>query len=118
MAWWRMPAVALVVALAVLASDARGQMNPLRQLELTSGDIEMLTAAANQLYDAGQIGVEASWSNAELGNAGTARILETFEREGLPCRRVEHMIKVAKDAVPKRVVLSTCRAPDGRWLLV
>ena len=69
-------------------------------------------------YEAGQIGVEEAWSNPESGNSGTAEILETFERDGLPCRRVEHVIKIARDAVPKRVVLATCRVADGRWLLV
>jgi surface antigen len=118
MAWLRMPAVALAAMLAVLTSPAQGQMNPLRQLQLTAEDIELLTAAANHLYDAGQIGVEESWSNPQSGNAGTAEILETFEREGLPCRRVQHVVRIARDPVPKRVVLSSCRVADGRWLLV
>jgi surface antigen len=118
MAWFRVPAAAVVMMLALLASDVRAQMNPLRQLELTDTDIELLTAAANRVYDAQQIGVEEPWSNPDSGNAGTAEILETFEREGLPCRRVEHVITIAGDAVPKRLVLSTCRVADGRWLLV
>jgi surface antigen len=118
MAWLRKPAALVALTLALLASAASGQMNPLRQLELTSADIELLTAAANRLYEAGQIGVEEAWSNPASGNSGTAEILETFERDGLPCRRIEHVIKIARDAVPKRVELATCRVADGRWLLV
>ena len=80
--------------------------------------MELLGATANRLYDAGEIGASATWSNAASGNSGTARLLETFERDGLPCRRVEHVIKIRQDAVPKRLVLATCRTADGRWHLV
>jgi surface antigen len=114
----RISIVAAAMALGLLASGAQGQFNPLRELALTDTDIEMLTAAANHVYEAGEVGVAESWSNPASGNSGTAEILERFERDGLPCRRVEHVIKVAKDAVPKRVVLATCRVADGRWLLV
>ena len=62
-------------------------MNPLRQLALTTADIELLTATANRLYEAGQVGVKEAWSNPKSGNSGTVELLETFEREGLPCRR-------------------------------
>jgi surface antigen len=111
-------AVALAITLTVLAGVAGAQMNPLRQLALTEQDIELLGAAGNQVYEAGEIGGVESWSNPDSGNAGTAKLLETFERDGLPCRRIEHVVNIAQDAVPKRVVLATCRVPDGRWLLV
>lgn len=118
MARFPMFAVALAVASMLLAGAASGQMNPLRQLELTAGDIELVGATADRLYQAGEIGVAASWTNPESGNSGSVQILEIFEREGLPCRRVEHIIKIAKDPAPKRLVLASCRVPDGRWLLV
>jgi surface antigen len=117
MAWWRLLAVAPALMLAVLAGDASSQMNPLRQLELTAEDIELLSTAANHVYDGGKIGASEVWSNAASGNSGSATLLEVFERDGLPCRRVEHVIKVRKDAVPKRLELTTCRTADGRWLL-
>jgi surface antigen len=113
-----MLAATLAMMLALLATDARGQMNPLRQLALTTADIELLTATANRVYETGQIGTKEAWSNPESGNSGTVELLETFEREGLPCRRVEHVVNIARDAVPKRLVLATCRVADGRWLLV
>ena len=118
MARLRVLAATLAMLLAVLATGAQGQMNPLRQLALTSADIELLTAAANRVYEAGQIGANEVWSNPESGNSGTVELLETFEREDLPCRRVEHLVNIARDAVPKRVMLASCRVPDGRWLLV
>jgi surface antigen len=94
------------------------QLNPWRDLELSGDDIALLTAAADRLYEAGEIGALARWSNPESGNAGTVEIREIFERDGLPCRRVEHVVELAKDPVPKRLVLASCRVPDGRWLLV
>jgi hypothetical protein len=47
---------------------------------------------------------------SRTGNSGTV--------EGLPCRRVEHVVKIDRDPVPKRLILASCRVPDGRWLLV
>ena len=111
-------AAALAMIPAILASDARGQLNPLRELELTAGDLELLTTTADRLYEAGRLGAVEAWSNPESGNSGTVEILELFEREGLPCRRVEHVVKVERDPVPKRLILASCRVPDGRWLLV
>ena len=118
MARLRVLAAALAMMLAIVATAAYGQMNPLRQLALTTVDIELLTATARRLYEAGRIGAKEAWANPDSGNSGTVELLETFEREGLPCRRVEHVVNIARDAVPKRVVLASCRAPDGRWLLV
>lgn len=109
--------VTLALALTLFAGAASGQFNPLRQLQLTDQDIEMLTAAANRAYETGETGVAESWSNPESGNSGSATIIERFERDGLPCRQVEHVIKIVRDAVPKRLVLATCRK-DGRWLMV
>jgi surface antigen len=117
MAWFRVPAVALALMLVLLASDARSQMHPLRELELTAEDIELLTTAADHVYDAGEIGASEAWSNAASGNSGSATLLQVFERDGLPCRRIEHVIKIKKDATPKRLELATCRTADGRWLL-
>ena len=117
MTWWRAPALVLAVTLALLAGGASGQMNPLRELELTAEDIELLSTAANHVYDAGEIGASEAWSSAASGNSGAATLLEVFERDGRPCRRIEHVIKIRKDATPKRLVLATCRTADGRWLL-
>jgi surface antigen len=118
MSWWRMLAAALATALVVLTGGAGAQLNPLRDFELSGDDIALLTAAADRLYEAGEIGGIARWSNPHSGNAGTVEILEIFEREGLPCRRVEHVIELAEDPVPKRLMLASCRVEDGRWLLV
>jgi len=118
MARSRVLAATLAVMLALLASAARGQMNPLRELELTAGDLELLTTTADRLYESGRLGAVEAWSKPESGNSGTVEILELFEREGLPCRRVEHVVKIDRDPVPKRLILASCRVPDGRWLLV
>jgi surface antigen len=119
MAWLlRVTAAALALTLVIAAAEVRSQMNPLRELELTAQDIELLGAAADRVYDAGEIGASEAWSNPASGNSGAARLLETFERDGLPCRRIEHVVNIRRDAVPKRLVLATCRTADGRWLLV
>lgn len=55
---------ALALALMLPAAEVASQMNPLRELELTAQDMELLGATANRLYDAGEIGASATWSNA------------------------------------------------------
>ena len=92
--------------------------DPLRELELTAGDLELLTTTADRLYESGRLGAVEAWPNPESGNSRTVEILELFERGDLTCRRVAHVVKIDRDPVPKRLVLASCRVPDRRWLLV
>ncbi len=117
---WLLRAAVLLLAGSFLnlAGAAWGQANPIRMLDLTAEDLSLIETSANRLYEAGEIGALETWSNAQSGNSGSMRLLATFERDGLPCRRIEHVIKVKKDATPKRLVLATCRTGDGVWKLV
>jgi surface antigen len=115
-------AVALGAAMMSLglcaAAHAQPMMNPLRQLALSTEDFAMVGQAVDGLYDAGKIGVAQTWSNPESGNSGSVKIVDTFEYQGLPCRTVEHTVKIRRQADPKQVVLKTCRDKDGAWKLI
>jgi surface antigen len=99
-------------------AHAQPMMNPLRQLALSSEDFAMSNQAVAGLYEAGKIGVAQTWSNPKSGNSGSVRILDTFEYQGLPCRTVEHTVKIRRQADPKQIVLKTCRDKDGAWKLI
>jgi surface antigen len=99
-------------------AHAQPMMNPLRQLALTSEDFAMVGEAVTGLYDAGKIGVTQTWSNPKSGNSGSVKILDTFEYQGLPCRAIEHTVKIRRQADPKQVVMKTCRDKDGIWKLI
>jgi surface antigen len=110
-------AVMIGFALGAYA-QAQPMMNPLRQLALTSEDFAMLNETVSGMYEAGKIGVTETWSNPKSGNSGSAKILDTFKYQGLPCRTIEHTVKIRKQADPKQVVLKTCRDTDGAWKLI
>ena len=110
-------AVVTGISLAA-AAVAQPMMNPLRQLALSSEDFAMAGEAVNSLYDAKKIGVTQTWSNPKSGNSGSVKILDTFEYQGLPCRTTEHIVKIRRQADPKKVVLKTCRDTDGVWKLI
>jgi surface antigen len=100
------------------ATHAQSMMDPLGELALSNEDFAMVDHAIGGLYDAGKIGVTQTWSNPKSGNSGSVTILNTFEYQGLPCRTVEHTVKIRRDADPKQLVLKTCRVEDGAWKLI
>jgi surface antigen len=116
----RAVALGVVMIGSALGASAHAQpmMNPLRQLALTSEDFAMVGEAVTGLYDAGKIGVAQTWSNPKSGNSGSVKILDTFEYQGLPCRTIEHTLRIRRQADPKQVVLKTCRDTDGVWKLI
>jgi surface antigen len=99
-------------------AHAQPMANPLRQLALSSEDFGMINEVVSGMYEAGKIGVAQTWSNPKSGNSGSAKILDTFEYQGLPCRTIEHTVKIRKRADPMTVVLKTCRDSDGAWKLI
>jgi surface antigen len=109
---------AVMTGISLAAAHAQPMMNPLRQLALSSEDFAMAGEAVNSLYDAKKIGVTQTWSNPKSGNSGSVKILDTFEYQGLPCRTIEHIVKIRRQADPKKVVLKTCRDTDGAWKLI
>ena len=114
----RIPAAALA-AVIVTGLPAQAQFNPFTRagFELSQADIDMLEAAAQKLYldESVAVGSKESWSNPQSGNAGTVELVGAFEHQSLPCRRLQHDIKVKDVADPFRYIFDRCKTASGAW---
>jgi surface antigen len=110
---------AAVTVTALLLSPAVAQVNPFSRdgFSLSNSDIAMLEEATRPFYDdvTVPLGTARAWNNPESGNGGTAVLVERFEYKKLPCRRIQHDIKLAKLADPYHFVIDRCQVADGSW---
>jgi surface antigen len=105
-----------------IAVPVQAQLNPFTRagFELSPEDIEMLRDAAQRLYidESVAVGTVETWSNPKSGNTGSVQLIGTFEHKGLPCRRLQHDIKVKDVANPFRYIFDRCKVPSGEWKLL
>src|SRR5262249_35260515 len=113
---------AVVFAILVLLPMAVQAVNPFGRngFNLTDGDIAILTDTTRPFFDDDTIplGTVKSWTNPKSGNGGTATLVERFEQKGLPCRRIQHDIKLKKMGDPFRFIIDRCRVADGSWKML
>jgi surface antigen len=111
----------LFVALMLLAATVHA-VNPFGRsgFELTNGDVALITETTRPFFedDTVPVGTVKSWSNAKSGNGGTATLVDRFEQKGMPCRRIQHDIKLKKVADPFRFIIDRCRVADGTWKML
>lgn len=113
--------VLLLVSALLWAESATAQVNPFGDsLDLEESDVAMLQAAASTLFqdDNARIGQTETWNNPETGNSGAVSILQLFEHEGLPCKRLQHAIKQKGRADQNIYQFARCRTNDGSWKLL
>lgn len=112
--------VLMVFALAAVGAEA--QINPFKRtgFDLTEADVALLKEAAGQLYlgESAEVGEVREWSNTESGNQGSVKLVEIFTHNDLPCRRLQHDIKVAKAADDYRFIVDRCKIPSGEWKIL
>jgi surface antigen len=110
------------VVLAALVAPVQAQLNPFSRagFELSQDDIELLKAAAQKLYidESVSVGTVETWSNPKSGNTGSVQLIGTFEHKGLPCRRLQHDIKIKDVADPFRYIFDRCKVSSGEWKLL
>jgi surface antigen len=110
---------AAVTVTALLLSPAVAQVNPFSRdgFSLTNSDIAKLEEATRPFYEDVTVPLNTAraWSNPESGNKGTAVLVSRFEYKKLPCRRIQHDIKLAKLADPYHFVIDRCQVADGSW---
>jgi surface antigen len=117
---WR--SAALIFALVLSgAAPAGAQVSPFGDsLDLEAEDVELLKAAAAAFFadDGARICDTKTWSNPASGNSGSVSLLKTFEHQGLPCKRVQHVVKQKDRADQVIYQFARCRTADGTWKLL
>src|SRR5262245_13441656 len=113
-------AFAAFVVIGFLLSVAAAQgVNPFSKsgFSLTKEDIAKLEEATKPFFEDPTVplGTARAWSNPKSGNGGTASLVSRFEYKKLPCRRIQHDIKLAKVGDPFHFVIDRCQVADGSW---
>lgn len=113
----------LVAAACLIAFPTIGHAlgNPVKNTLAEFGeDMNAIKVAGAKLYESEDVpvGTIEEWANPASGGAGTVELVEIFEHEGLPCRKLLHMAKPGKSADPKRFTITRCRTADGTWKIL
>jgi surface antigen len=81
--------------------------------KMTAEDMEILRSAARNVLDYGPDNESRRWENTGTGARGVVTPLDSFEQDGMFCRRLEAFSEVA--GVSGRGVYVFCRQEDGTW---
>jgi len=109
---------AFIFAALVLPAATAHAANPFgRNFSLTKDDVAVLADTTRPLLedDTVPLGTVKSWNSPKSGNGGTVTLVDRFEYKGLPCRRIQHDIKLKKVIDPFRFIVDRCRVADGSW---
>ncbi len=114
--------LAAALVLAALGAPVQAQLNPFTRagFELSQEDIDLLVAAARKLYidESVTVGTVETWSNPKSGNTGAVQLVGTFDYKGLPCRRLQHDIKIKNVTNSFRYLFDRCKTLSGEWKLL
>lgn len=79
-------------------------------------DLELLKSALKKTLNNNKDGEVTTWKNPETGNAGAIAPANTFEKDGMTCRR----IKIINRAGEKKgkSEFNYCKVADGSWKIV
>ncbi len=111
----------LVIALIVLSFSglATAQMNPFGQSGFTidDNDLQAMSAVSAPLYadPPPPPGTQAEWSNPDSGNSGTITLVEAFEHQDLPCRKIHYTFKIKNVSTDFSFVQDRCQVASGEW---
>jgi surface antigen len=107
----------------VLAAGLHAQMSPFFNRfagNLNGDDMNYMIAAGEQLYGKGNVGDGASdtWLNPKSGNGGTITVLQSFARDGMPCRKVRYDVRLAGHTDTRSYTADWCKTPGGVWKML
>ena len=109
--------IGLTIGWACAAAHA--QISPFGQSDfnLAPDDLALVEAAAEKLYlgDGAAPGTVETWSNPQSGNQGTITLISKFHYKGMPCRRLQHEIKIVHVANPYNFMVDRCEVSSGEW---
>jgi hypothetical protein len=116
----KIPALVLSATLAAIAIPASAffteflDRSPMAYF--TDKDREMLNAASRDALN-GADGVTTDWKNSETGHSGSVTPLNSYERDGRPCRAVKYHNEA--EGYASDGIFEMCKAGDegpmGGW---
>ena len=108
--------VMLGVASALLSAPAPampGQNEFAQTLaQLSNADREAMTRARNEVLEKKELGAVTVWKDNRTGHSGEARVARIYERNGLMCAEVDHLLKLPRES---HYVIPFCRDSTGTW---
>lgn len=113
-----LPLAAAALAWISVNGPAAAQVNPFgRDIEMSRDDMRRLGEAESRLYvqEPPAVGSTETWSNPKTGRSGTVTLIDSFERNGMPCRKLRHDINPRRHQPSYQFVIDRCRLPDGSW---
>lgn len=117
----RMLGAAVAVSLAGTPAAFGQWIPPVGSLSsrLSADDFDRMSAAAARLYQDRSIGTVERWRNPDTRNAGSVKLLRRFEAEGMPCWRMEYLIRLAETKEPPhRYRVNWCKTASGEWKML
>ncbi|MDH3451140.1 MAG: RT0821/Lpp0805 family surface protein [Gammaproteobacteria bacterium] len=82
----------------------------------TDQDIQLLTDAVNDALENSADGNITAWRNPETDASGKLKPLETYQSEGITCRRLQIANKAG--GLKNNVAFNFCRQTDNTWKLI
>ncbi|HOP15939.1 MAG: hypothetical protein H6956_06125 [Chromatiaceae bacterium] len=106
----------LFVGLGLSLPVAAGNLNFLKDGpvgKFTDRDWEMMQETTRTALDNAPDGETVSWSNSDSGASGTIRPLETYDMDGMRCRRTE--LSNSAGGLSGNSQFDYCQQTDGVW---
>lgn len=114
--WRRLLATSLVVAALPAASTNLGFMKDAPIAKFNDQDMKLFTQTLNGTLEQGADGEARRWSNPETKAEGEVKVVQSFERAAMRCRKVT--IRNAAKGQTASSQASFCRQASGQWALV
>jgi hypothetical protein len=118
----RIAVVGLLLAAAL--APAQAQINPFRAGryggDMPPGDWAALLKSVDELNadPTLKVGDSDSWNNPDTGGFGTNTVQRLFTQNGMPCRRLEHVLATKSQSRATSFVMSWCKTSQGAWKTV
>lgn len=108
---------AVTLAATLMPAAATGQgyrwLDTSPAAHFTDEDWTMLRSTAREVLDNAADGTEDSWKNPDSGASGTIKVLNTYEQEGLRCRRT--YFANSAGGFHGTGIFNLCKVADGSW---
>jgi surface antigen len=103
---------------------SRAQVNPFFNQEAGPGlhddDFTIMHATSSRLYQQDVVadGAASQWSNPKTGDSGTVTVLQSFQKSGMTCRKVQYEIRLGGAIANNLYMLNWCKTASGEWKIL